>query len=91
MRIVNDEVLFISRKEADKYVEKLAGIGMITCVCDKCGIKFASLRPFTSDWGIICRVCAISMNLSENDSWDVDRYDEDDDDLYDDYVENEFY
>jgi len=92
MRIVNDEVLFISHEEANKYAEQLAGIGMITCVCDKCGIRFASLQPFTSDEGIICRICAISINLSENDNWDIDNYNEEDDDyMFEPYNENMLY
>ena len=93
MKFINDEILFRGRDEAEKNAELVKDHGMVLYTCNKCGINFASYDPYTSEGGIICRVCMKTLNFREEDNYRPDIYDypEIDMDNVDPYDDNKLY
>jgi hypothetical protein len=92
MRYVNGEVLFKNASEAALHNEILKDHLMCIYSCVVCGIVFATIDPYCSDYGITCRVCVKTLNLSENDNYrpDLDEPAEDDQ-LFEPYDDNSEY
>jgi len=80
MKYIHDEFLFKGHNEALEYYELFKINSIVLYTCAKCAINFGSADPYTSDHGIICRVCVKTMNLSEIDNYRPDDY-------FDDYNE----
>jgi hypothetical protein len=80
MRYVNGEVLFKNYDEACLHQLVLEDHLMSMYNCVICGINFATIDPYCADYGITCRVCVKTLNLSENDNYrpDLDGPAEDD-------------
>jgi len=92
MKFINDEILFRGHDEAEEHAEYVRNHLMVLYTCNKCGINFASYDPYTSDGGIICRVCMKALNLREEDNYRPDYFEPDDmDDLFDTYNDNKLY
>ena len=70
MHFAKGEIIFDSRKEALKYHEDLREEGLVLYNCDRCGISFATLSPFLTDYGIVCSVCAI-LDTNSYRSYDI--------------------
>ena len=69
MRYINDEILFKNHEQAAKHEDLLLRNGFMLNKCLMCGINFGSADPYTSDAGIICRVCAKMRNLSPENNY----------------------
>lgn len=72
MKYIHDEYLFKSYNEALNYREILKDNLIALYTCAKCAIHFGSADPYTSDYGIVCRVCVKTMNLMEVDNYRPD-------------------
>jgi len=82
MKFINDEILFTGREEAETYLDILQkDYGMLLYTCNKCGINFATADPYTSDSGVICRVCMKALNLHVDDNYRPDYYDDPEEDI----------
>ena len=90
MKYIHDEFLFKSYDEALKFRALLKDNNIALYTCAKCAIHYGSADPYTSDYGIVCRVCARTMNLSEIDNYrPEDYFSEDYDDLNEIYGKGE--
>ena len=96
--MIYDEILFKNQTEAEKYFTLLQSRGMVIYTCVMCGINFGSDDPYTSDAGIIDRVCMKATNLHEADNYRPDYLDWEDDfrdqlgmDMFDPFDENRDY
>lgn len=91
IKYINDEILFKNHTQAALHEDLLRRNGFMVNKCLKCGINFGSADPYTSDAGIICRVCVKTMNLSLEDNYRPDWLEGEEDDMFESYDDNKHY
>jgi len=91
MKYIHDEILFTNSEQALKHADLLLRNGFTIDRCGKCGIVFGSADPYTSDAGVLCRVCMHTLNLDPESNYRPDDRDYAGETEFEFYNENALY